>query len=475
MTPHAPAGATRAALCSTHRGGLAASLLSFVLLSAFAPGASAAKAYMRYGPAWFAEPERNSITFWGHSTAYIDVQGTGIVTDPLLESKYVFAFHPRQIPTPPREAYDQAKIVILSHAHQDHLNVPSLERFSAGTVILCSSWVAEHLTEFGPRVHVMEPGDRYEFPGGSIVAVAAHHPGGRWSRKARHDGRALGYVIQSDRGTIYYTGDSEYFEGFAEVGRTFRPNLVLVNVNVHLQPREVVFALRDLGNPGTVVPLHFGAYGGSQSGRTGRWRASLAKTLGDRFVDLAIGESIPLPERNAFSGPAASAPTTWGEPTPLPAVSRPAPLKNFLQIEPGLARGGRPSDEGMRWLASQGYRTVVGFRKDADEAKKLRELGIDYVELPIRADLVGSKAPSDEEVERFLALVRDPARRPLYFHCRRGKDRTGAMAAIVRMELEGWPRDRAIAEMKAAGFSGRYRSLARFVRDYDPSDATSVN
>ncbi len=439
--------------------------LKLALTLPLAVPVSAAKAYMRYGPAYFTEPARNTITFWGHSTAYIDVNGTGIVTDPLFESKYVFAFHPRQIPSPDREAYDQAKIVVISHAHQDHLNRQSLQRFSAGTVILCPAPVAEHLEEFGSRVHIMEPGDRYAFPGGVITAVAAHHPGGRWSRKARHDGRALGYVIEGAGATVYYTGDSEYFDGFKEVGETFRPDLALVNVNVHMQPHEAAQVIEDLGNP-TFVPLHFGAYGGSQSGRTGRWRSELSAMLGDQFVDLAIGESIALPMGD---GPASAlAGTAWGTPEPLPALSRKAPLKNFIQIEPGLARGGAPSDEGMRWLASQGYRTVVGFREDADEAKKLRALGIEYVEMPIRADLLGSKPPTSKQVEEFLARVNDPARRPLYFHCRRGKDRTGAMAAVVRLELDGWSSDQALTEMRASGFDTRYMSLARFVRDYEP-------
>ena len=46
------------------------------------------------------------------------------------------------------------------------------------------------------------------------------------------------------------------------------------------------------------------------------------------------------------------------------------------------------------------------------------------------------------------------------------------MAAVFRMAVDGWPRDRAIAEMRDAGFSSRYRSLARFVRDYEPVAAS---
>ena len=58
----------------------------------------------------YPEPARNTITFWGHATVYMDVEGTGIVTDPVLGERYSI-FHGRTVPRPPPEAFDQTSII----------------------------------------------------------------------------------------------------------------------------------------------------------------------------------------------------------------------------------------------------------------------------------------------------------------------------------------------------------------------------
>src|SRR5262249_16361272 len=75
-------------------------------------------------PSKFPDPKRDSITFWGHACSYIDVGGMGIVTDPVF-AKTLFARH-RFIGSPPDEALRGTRIVLLSHAHDDHTDPPSL-------------------------------------------------------------------------------------------------------------------------------------------------------------------------------------------------------------------------------------------------------------------------------------------------------------------------------------------------------------
>jgi protein tyrosine phosphatase (PTP) superfamily phosphohydrolase (DUF442 family) len=152
----------------------------------------------------------------------------------------------------------------------------------------------------------------------------------------------------------------------------------------------------------------------------------------------------------------------------LLAIARPEVpgIGNFAEIEPGLARGAHPSDEGIEYLRAHRYKTVVAFWSGPKEREKLARAGIDLVELPIRADLFGADTPTREQIDAFLRLAADPARRPLFFHCRKGKDRTGAMAAIYRMERQGWRRADAVEEMRAFGFHRYYRKLYRFVDAY---------
>jgi protein tyrosine/serine phosphatase len=60
--------------------------------------------------------------------------------------------------------------------------------------------------------------------------------------------------------------------------------------------------------------------------------------------------------------------------------------------------------------------------------------------------------PEDKEVVRFLKIVSDPNRTPVFVHCQRGADRTGTMCAIYRIAVQGWSKAEAIEEMTKGGF-----------------------
>ncbi|HEU4724493.1 MAG TPA: tyrosine-protein phosphatase [Candidatus Eisenbacteria bacterium] len=161
------------------------------------------------------------------------------------------------------------------------------------------------------------------------------------------------------------------------------------------------------------------------------------------------------------------------------AIARPevSGIENFAEIEPGLARGAEPTDAGLQELKARGFRTVIGLRHDPDEAEKLARLGINYIEIPMHAGIFGAAVPTSAQIEQFLDVVSDPAQRPVFFHCKRGRDRTGAMAAIYRMEKSGWRKTEALEEMRAFGFHSYYRKLRRFVEGYpgsrSPADANA--
>jgi L-ascorbate metabolism protein UlaG (beta-lactamase superfamily) len=240
----------------------------------------------------YGEPPHNAITFWGHAAMYIDIDGYGIITDPVFEPVYA-AVHRRFIKSPPEASFDQTRVVLISHPHNDHLSAKTLKRFSDSTVILCPTRSAKYMDELGQKIITMRPGDVYEFDGGEIIAVAAYHPGYRYSFKAKGDGRALGYVIRTPQRTLYYTGDSDYFEVFQEVGTAYQPDVMLLNLNTHLKSQDALRAIADV-NPTTVVPGHFGAYRGSNERKTPKYRKELAELLGSMWVELAVGESCDL-------------------------------------------------------------------------------------------------------------------------------------------------------------------------------------
>ncbi|HVR82856.1 MAG TPA: tyrosine-protein phosphatase, partial [Planctomycetota bacterium] len=61
-----------------------------------------------------------------------------------------------------------------------------------------------------------------------------------------------------------------------------------------------------------------------------------------------------------------------------------------------------------------------------------------------------------------------PEKQPVYIHCAFGKDRTGTMAAIYRLEIDHWTAEEAMQEMEAFGYHNIYRELINFVKSYRP-------
>jgi len=172
------------------------------------------------------------------------------------------------------------------------------------------------------------------------------------------------------------------------------------------------------------------------------------------------------------SRPAATPNDLQSEPPPLPrehAARLPdgGGLENAAQVSPVLYRGAQPDEDGYERLRELGVRTVVSLRRFHSTREQTEAAGLGYLRLPIYA-AIGSEPPSDEQVRRFFATVLDPDRQPVYVHCKYGSDRTGVMAALYRIECDGWSNDDAIREMQAFGYHDVYRDLIDFVRDYEP-------
>lgn len=244
-------------------------------------------------PSVFPPPARDAVTFWGHACCYIDVGGLGIVTDPVFEKNV--ANRRRGIPSPPPSSYENARVVVISHAHPDHLSPPSLKTFPPETVILCPEPSAKYIKDVGREVRVMKVGDVYEFEGGRIIAVPAQHMGGRWSISADDDGRALGYVIETPAATLFYSGDTNYFDGFEHVGQTYQPDIAILNINGHMHSNDAVHAAWDT-HAKFIIPMHFGAYGYFFMSAPERPRdyKDLEMLLDHQLVTLGISESFPL-------------------------------------------------------------------------------------------------------------------------------------------------------------------------------------
>ncbi|MBI3321272.1 MAG: protein tyrosine phosphatase family protein [Candidatus Omnitrophica bacterium] len=132
-------------------------------------------------------------------------------------------------------------------------------------------------------------------------------------------------------------------------------------------------------------------------------------------------------------------------PTP-PAAGTSPHLPAFSQVDEGLYRGGQPTPEGFRQLSRMGIKTVICLRQSSrrmdEERREVEGLGMRWINIPMWYWW----RPSEAQIRQFLDIATDPAQRPVFVHCRQGRNRAGIMAAVYRIACQGWAPRRAYAE-----------------------------
>ncbi len=127
----------------------------------------------------------------------------------------------------------------------------------------------------------------------------------------------------------------------------------------------------------------------------------------------------PQPRPNP---PGPKTPTVAVPPASPPAPALPVGIPQFAEAKPGVAAGLRPMLDGLDWLQSNGYRTVVRIRAagedDATDRKQVEKRGLRYVVLEVSPESLTQQTLAD-----FTRLVTDPAGRPAFVY-----DRDGALA-----------------------------------------------
>ncbi|MBI4437298.1 MAG: tyrosine-protein phosphatase [Candidatus Omnitrophica bacterium] len=139
-----------------------------------------------------------------------------------------------------------------------------------------------------------------------------------------------------------------------------------------------------------------------------------------------------------------------------------AEIPNFHEVEEGFFRGGQPEEAELQALKTLGFRTVVSLRNERSlirwEEELVEKSGMAFVSIP----MTWWKSPTQKQVQTFLDVVRQPERRPLFLHCREGRDRTGAMVALYRI-VEARSVEEAYTEAKRYGFREGAIPLKRFI------------
>lgn len=138
----------------------------------------------------------------------------------------------------------------------------------------------------------------------------------------------------------------------------------------------------------------------------------------------------------------------------LPAHAQTPP--HLLQLDANVFRGVQPqTDADYAALKAAGITTILNLRWDKSVAGSKAEAekrGFKFYDVPINA----VDGPTDEQITQVFSILQDPANGKVFFHCQLGRDRTGLIAALYRVKVEGWKPVDAYKEWTGFGFSNSF-------------------
>lgn len=202
----------------------------------------------------------NRVTYIGHATLLIEIDGVRLLTDPLLTNR---VSHLLRTSVAPDLDAPHIDAVLLSHLHADHLHLRSMRRLGKEHLIIAPRGAAAYLSRHGfYRVTEIGAGEVIRLNGVDIEATPANHPPRPLPGRPRTD--CLGFVVHGSR-DIYFTGDTDLFDGMSAIGE--RVDVALLPVwgwgptlgAGHLDPYRAAQAL-ELLRPSLAIPIHWGTY-----------------------------------------------------------------------------------------------------------------------------------------------------------------------------------------------------------------------
>jgi L-ascorbate metabolism protein UlaG (beta-lactamase superfamily) len=258
------------------------------------------------------EPAR--LTWLGHASWLVQLDGVSLLVDPALRPTLFGGLERNVEPGIPIEALPRIDAQLVTHAHYDHLDLPTLTAVGAPVIAgrrLERLFRREGLfcTELG-WWQTARVGDV------RVTFVPAQH----WSRRGLLDGNETlwgGFVIQGRAATVYHAGDTAWFDGFAEIGRRF-PGLDAALLPIggydpawfmeqqHLNPEQALQAFGALGAE-RLLAMHWGTFKLTDEplDEPPRRLEAERRRLGlppERVRALAVGETLEVAKAGALPG-----------------------------------------------------------------------------------------------------------------------------------------------------------------------------
>jgi L-ascorbate metabolism protein UlaG (beta-lactamase superfamily) len=221
------------------------------------------------------DPDGLYVTWYGHSSALIEIEGRRVLLDPVWSdrcspSRLVGPKRMHEPPVPLR-SLPAIDAVLISHDHYDHLDMETVRNLVdlQAAPFLVPLGVGAHLERWGvppTRIIELDWDEKATVAGVEFIATAARHFSGRGFSR---DGTLwASWVIAGPTRRAFYSGDTGYFPGFAAIGETHGPfDVTLVQVgaygeawpDIHMTPEDGVATHIDVQG-GLMVPVHWGTF-----------------------------------------------------------------------------------------------------------------------------------------------------------------------------------------------------------------------
>ncbi|MBN9542863.1 MAG: MBL fold metallo-hydrolase [Alphaproteobacteria bacterium] len=242
------------------------------------------------------------VTYINHETFLIQVAGLNILTDPIYSERAspVSFAGPKRVHAPgiPFESLPKIDIVLVSHSHYDHLDIPTIEMLVKrdNPVIYTGLKLGKYIKKNADAkiVHDMDWWQTMENKGIQITYTPAHH----WSARGLFDrSKTLwgSFVIEYKGKKLYFAGDTAWgvhFEQLASKYGNFDIALLPIGTyeprwfmkNSHINPEEAVMAHITMKSK-LSIGMHFNCFANLAEDRYNQAVEELAESLTRHNID----------------------------------------------------------------------------------------------------------------------------------------------------------------------------------------------
>jgi L-ascorbate metabolism protein UlaG (beta-lactamase superfamily) len=210
-----------------------------------------------------------ALTWIGHATYLVSLGGRSILIDPVFSER--LAMLPRNVPPGlARADLPKLDLVCITHNHRDHMDAPSLRLIGDEPVYVVPLGLGVWFRRAGyPRVVELEWWEQREIEGVAVTFVPSQH----WSKRGLFDDNDSlwgGYVLERDGVRVYHSGDTAYFDGFAQIAARCGPiTAAMLPIGAyeprwfmrsqHMNPSDAVQAFEDL-RADRFFAMHWGTF-----------------------------------------------------------------------------------------------------------------------------------------------------------------------------------------------------------------------